>query len=65
MKPDQTFFWRELRHLALWLITFVTVGGAAAMFLIMPRHAQAVTGFILILVTSFCLAAHQQTRKRK
>jgi hypothetical protein len=64
VKPDQTLFWRDLRHLALWIITCGVVGGAAVMFLLMPRPAQAMTIYSLILAGSFALAI-AQLRKRK
>lgn len=47
---DQRLFWKDLRHLFLFLATFVAIGVGAVWFYLLPRHEQAMLMYGLIVL---------------
>lgn len=38
---DQSLLWRDVRQGVLFIVLFVTIGGGAVWFMLLPRPAQA------------------------
>lgn len=62
---DQSLFWKDVRQAVLFVAAFVVVGGGAVIFLIQPRHVQAMLVYVLIVTGCVALIAAGLRRKAR
>lgn len=60
---DQTLFWKDLRHLLLFLAVCVVTGVFGVMFLLMSNPERAMTVYLLIVAGCVFLIGAQLRRK--